>query len=358
MKKVTNSMEIDIIDRYLSGNNISEIARYYKISTWSIRHALIRNNIEIRKLYIINDEEKEKIIKMYLDGFSMVKIAEKFRRSRIILSKIIKNANIEIRNSAFYTQQYRLNENFFETIDTEAKAYWLGFITADGNMYNGAMSLALKKSDKRHLEKFLENLESDYPIRPMKNNERVIVSNNKIYKDLKKLGVHENKSFTVKPCELIPEHLKRHYYRGLIDGDGSIYAHSKNSKESFYISLVGSKYIVKSFANFISSKIKTKAKAKQRRNIYAVYYGGNYIVKQIVKLLYSNSNIYLDRKKQLANKILKTPCNANSYIRDNINRDMIIKAYEINKSWKITANILRCSTCTLRLLRKKYNIKI
>ena len=50
------------------------------------------------------------------------------------------------------------NIHYFDSIDTEEKAYWLGFLFADGaiTQYNHSydIELSLKIDDKEHVEKF------------------------------------------------------------------------------------------------------------------------------------------------------------------------------------------------------------
>jgi len=50
------------------------------------------------------------------------------------------------------------NHNFFETIDTEEKAYWLGFIAADGGLASNIyrLTIGLNQKDQNHLEKLLK----------------------------------------------------------------------------------------------------------------------------------------------------------------------------------------------------------
>ena len=52
---------------------------------------------------------------------------------------------------------YKYNENFFEKIDSPRKAYWLGFLYADGCILDQRKSkileITLSKNDKNHLQK-------------------------------------------------------------------------------------------------------------------------------------------------------------------------------------------------------------
>ena len=61
-----------------------------------------------------------------------------------------------------------INSNYFETIDTEHKAYWLGFIYADGYLSISGktkrMGVSLCLKDKVHLQNFSKCIESNYPI--------------------------------------------------------------------------------------------------------------------------------------------------------------------------------------------------
>lgn len=81
-------------------------------------------------------------------------------------------------------KKYQVNENYFEKIDSEEKAYWLGFLYADGNVRmhknkSGILKLKLKQSDKKHIEKFSKCLNSNYPI---KSGIEIIKNKGKEYK--------------------------------------------------------------------------------------------------------------------------------------------------------------------------------
>ena len=61
---------------------------------------------------------------------------------------------------------YSFNEHIFDTIDTEEKAYWLGFLEADGYNHESHRCVAIRLSydDYHHLEKFKEFVQYTGPI--------------------------------------------------------------------------------------------------------------------------------------------------------------------------------------------------
>ena len=84
------------------------------------------------------------------------------------------------------------NENYFETIDSEDKAYFLGFIFADGcvtndpKKYRYQLTLKLHSKDVGILEKFIKSIDGEMNI--WKNKKRqtceIFLSGKKIINDL------------------------------------------------------------------------------------------------------------------------------------------------------------------------------
>ena len=79
----------------------------------------------------VNDEIKQKIIEEYLNNKSLRKIEEEYGVSRNTISKFLEKNNIKTTTGNHY-RKYFHQEDFFENINTEEKAYWLGFMFADG----------------------------------------------------------------------------------------------------------------------------------------------------------------------------------------------------------------------------------
>lgn len=106
------------------------------------------------------------IIKMYLDGISGHKIAASIGLKPHQVYYILKKNNIESRDNSINSKRFQFNENFFEIIDSEPKAYWLGFLFADGYVLTNSNSfgLSLSTKDISHMEKFLKDISSNHKI--------------------------------------------------------------------------------------------------------------------------------------------------------------------------------------------------
>lgn len=209
-------------------------------------------------------------------------------------------------------RKYQVNESFFDSIDTEAQAYWLGFLTADASLAINHIRLMLKGSDAGHLEKFKKDLGSTHRVvvkefrtKPGYHYASLQVGSQRLVQSLAKLGVGEKKSLVVEPCKEVPAELARHYWRGLVDGDGSLSLKPNSGcKKQWTVQLLGSKGIVTGFWRYMRSVVYSKASVKASRNIWVVAYSGNRITYPIVSALYAGATVYLDRKKALADQIL------------------------------------------------------
>lgn len=198
------------------------------------------------------------------------------------------------------------NEDFFENIDSEEKAYWLGFIAADGNISKNLkrVSLYLKSSDYEHILKFIRNIDSkNVPTRKVDNNATgmfgVDLNSIKMVTDLINKGVFPKKSLIISPYSL-NETLEKHYWRGLLDGDGSIYL--INNKKC--LNLCGTYNMCNGLRIFLNkNNIQSNSKIYKKGNIFTTILNGNNIVQSICKLLYEDTHIYLNRKYKLAMNI-------------------------------------------------------
>lgn len=270
---------------------------------------MIYSNL-LRELFMwkLTNEQKQLICDLYQEGETTPQLARKFGVSFVAICGILKRRKIKMRSNveAQWQRKCKLNEEAFD-IFSEESLYWLGFIFADGCITkrkgkSPELSIALKSGDVEHLYKFKNFLKATNKILYLEqyNANRFAVRSAKIIKTLEKYGITERKSFTVNPNPLLIN--SKHFWRGVIDGDGHIGLFSKYKYPR--IELVGSEFMVKKFADFVSKNIiKHNSSIRKTKSIYVVSFCGNIAI-PIIKYLYSDCNIHLNRKKQFVDVLL------------------------------------------------------
>jgi DNA-binding transcriptional regulator WhiA len=123
-------------------------------------------------------------------------------------------------------RKYYIDETFFEVINTEEKAYVLGFLYGDGSMSRNDSNVYILslKSDRQILEAMQKAMQSERPIREDGRGYIVLkFAGKKVKEDLMKVGVVPNKTKIIEfPYQHMDPTLYRHFIRGLFDSDGSI----------------------------------------------------------------------------------------------------------------------------------------
>ena len=261
----------------------------------------------------MNDYEKAVILYKNDINLNTKEVSEKFNIDCKKFKLFCKNSGIEIRKTG--NRKYNFNHQYFDQINTEEKAYWLGFILADGciskNLYN--MHIQLQQTDKAHLEKFAKifnvpiKIGSSYDKRNGNNYQwcNIKINSNYICKSLNNKGVTPRKSLL--DCsiifEYIPNELIHHFIRGYFDGDGFVGVSNKDREYAFV--LVGND----KFLQFIRDNVFTKElnlninNVRQMGTIYRLAYGGNFQLVKIRNWLYKDATIWLERKKNLFDKV-------------------------------------------------------
>lgn len=266
----------------------------------------------MRKIIVPKDIE-ENIINDYLNGESVLSLSKKYGYKYDKTRSIITNNGLAIRGNNYNSKIYKNDSFIFDEIDTEEKAYWLGFLYADGcickNLSNLKMSLALSIKDIEHLEKFRNFLKTDAPIQSYNGNHnntycRLSLTDRHLCEQLIEKGIYERKTEIITFPTFLDESLIRHFIRGYVDGDGCITYHIHNQNQNrfvFSIKICSTKEMLCSIHQYLPLKNKKEYPTLEKRhnndvNNYSVSYGGNLQVLNILNYLYENSNIYLQRK--------------------------------------------------------------
>ena len=230
-------------------------------------------------------------------------LCNKYNISESTLHKILNLHNINISYSR--NRKYFFNEKYFDNINDEHKAYWLGFIYADGchNVKRYSLAITLQERDSALLDKFYEDICCSKDVKIYYNKDfnkfyaNVYIQHPHLSKTLLKQGVPDDKSFKIKfpGNEIVPDYLKRHFIRGYLDGDGCIQIPQDKRKMSW--SIIGNydcmnemkKYIEKNILNY-------KISIYQKESVYQIGKGGRFVTQTFLDWLYKDATIYLQRK--------------------------------------------------------------
>lgn len=275
------------------------------------------------------------ILELYQLGNTMDEISNKLNICKTKISKVLKDNNIKIKNTVEYKssqdlvtqRKYYCNENIFENIDSHDKAYWLGFLFADGNVSvpkgkNGGtkgirIELSLKEEDYYHLRNFSSFLESNYPVKKkivkLLGKEfiayRVSIGSVKMGKDLISHGCVPNKSLVLEYSKDLDDEYFGSFLCGYFDGDGClahhIYHYGNNTAISDIISILGTFELLSVIDNKLESLgIKTRRGVVKSHSKAFMLEISNFSHVDFYNLIYNKSSYLLGRKLEKFREML------------------------------------------------------
>ena len=329
------------------------------IRSYAFRHGVRKSPDIINKFSnqgILSLEQKQFIIDNYSkmknkDICNILQITDEQLRGYANNRKLIKNFDVAYKNEHYFEEclakniddslnickveepmidesklyksnhgKYFVNQDYFEVIDNEWKAYWLGFLYADGCVCdkNGKgksknmVSLSLSELDANHVRKFAKSLQTDSPVYIRQTNYKnkkcanLNVNNQKLCKDLIDLGCVPRKSLTLTfpTSKQVPEHLIRHFIRGYFDGDGCIYVNKE--KRNVRINFTGTLEFLTKLQEILVKECDfrfTKIQHKKNNKAYSLQYAHLRCIENFYRYLYKDCNVVLDRKFEKFNSI-------------------------------------------------------
>lgn len=129
-----------------------------------------------------------------------------------------------------------VDDNFYTDVDTEFKAYILGWIASDGTITKGSIKIEIKDVDEDIITTLRDNICPTLPItrrfNGSMNSVSLTINSIQISKDVCQLLniTPGKKSHSVCFPTTIPDDLKWHFIRGLFDGDGHIRKFKDNDR--------------------------------------------------------------------------------------------------------------------------------
>lgn len=300
-KRASKEIKIEAVRLYnegLSANSIADKVGYNEVT---VRGWLRRKGIELRQGGSYNKKYNEevfiKIKELYEMGKYTTEIDAILNLRKGTAQYILNKNNILLRHRG--PKSKIGSEDFFDKIDCEEKAYFLGYIMADGNVSITNNEYCLKFhiaiQDKELVDRFLQSINSSNKATFRDKTSSYYVSLTSIHmcKRLIELGVIPQK--TSKECipESISQNLIHHYLRGVFDGDG-ITCMGKSKRSGF----VGSINIIKAILNELNELNEELTIFKAGKNKKVVYFlGGKKFSIKLYNYLYEDATIWLQRKR-------------------------------------------------------------
>lgn len=263
---------------------------------------------------VFTQEQLLDIRESYINGESSVKIGKRYGVSHKPILKELHNMGIEV-NQKKFVRKYKLNESFFDNIDTPNKAYIMGLLHSDGsnNINKSTISISLQEDDKDILEQIRLEVNSEKPLEYLdysdkhdfgytyKNQYRLLLFSKHMCEELNNKGITPNKSLTIGFPNWLNTNLIPHYVRGVYDGDGSIYRSYRNDNNlPITVTITATESFCKVLKDICKKELNISAgiyDASCHNGITKVFtLSGRNIAKKFLDWIYQDADLFLQRK--------------------------------------------------------------
>jgi len=284
----------------------------------------------------MSEEVKEQILKLYEEGMGAYSIAKIVGHAKFSVLTFLNTLKV-VRKGATYRKHKFKDEHYFDVIDSDDKAYFLGLLWADGCNYRRndkgkqahQIVINLQEKDgyiiKELARKIFQNDDIvSYVIKKTsegfenrQNQFSLRIPSKHISNTLLNYGMTPRKSFDVgMPININWNSLTlRGFIRGFLDGDGSIY---RNSNSSHYgVSFISSVKHIHEMNDMIESqfgkKMSVELKTEYSQLMATSKFHGNQITKSFLDWLYKDSTVCLTRKYDKYIQLKHTVESASNY---------------------------------------------
>ncbi|WP_243525718.1 LAGLIDADG family homing endonuclease [Bacillus pseudomycoides] len=300
---LTEEQQLLAVEKYKNQAGLQRVAQHFHVTKQEIRNILDKYGVKL-KFRKLNDDEYLWARNEYLNNpVSVKEIARELEVDPEVLYDLFGEEGIQRKNKFTY------NNDFFRCIDTEDKAYWLGFLYADGylDVPDNKLVLETKYDDREHLKKLINHL-CPQKIYKKKTIEKfgnvydsafVYFNSPEIVGDLINIGCTGVKTFTLEfPKGRISPELLRHFIRGYFDGDGSVLP--IKDRYGVYVEYCGNEGFLNDLQIYFKSIIEeyTVVKLSPKGKAFTFRKGGNEVSFDLYKYMYKDATVYLDRKYQ------------------------------------------------------------
>lgn len=246
----------------------------------------------------LSSEAQDRIIELYESGLSLSKVATQFGITAQGIHLVLKRRGVK-RRPPSSARKHIVDISYFDVIDSPDKAYWLGFLMADGNVsyFKKGGCIHLQVSDAEHLDKFRAVLAPTAPIGFYGKYAWLNIYSIQLVKTLEKHGCVPCKTKVLQFPSTVPDNLLNAFIRGYFDGDGCLWF-NRNTEQWYWSVCSGSREFLETMQDVLVQKCGVERTKIYHNRAWYLEYGGNRQVERILDWMYTDSTpeMRLDRK--------------------------------------------------------------
>lgn len=261
-------------------------------------------------------DHRDEIIARYAHGEGCDFIASDYGTNGTNVAKLLRRAGVEIRGLREYS--FPVDESFFDVVDTEEKAYCLGFFMADGCNQSQVPAVRMSITDHDILLDIARAMKWEGPIRKTpprgkgkKPQYHLCIGSRRMSDALTRVGCVSGKTYlaTFPGSDIVPGHLVRHLIRGWLDGDGTITGSHGVIRRAC---IVGTEAACRGMSEAcgrllgITGGLSPVQKA-DHHTVWAFSVSGRHQLKKFLDWLYQDATIFLNRKHAKYQQFLASP---------------------------------------------------
>jgi Mor family transcriptional regulator len=299
---------------YRAGASMTDLAAALGKDITGIAYHLHALGVPKQRCKRVSQSSRVAIISGYEAGANMTQLAVEHDTNTTTIGRILRTGKVTAKPHSEARRKLPMNQGAFDdALNNPEAAYWIGLLMADGCVhmpdYGAVVKLSLAIEDIEHVERFRHFIggvqHTISIIHDIKTNRQpsacVSFCSMRLAKSLMRFGVTPNKTHTAKVIGL---EMNPHFWRGVIDGDGSLYFHAFRGVHYAGLSLCGSQNLTQQFVSFVRHhQPKCRITARPSKGIWATGSAGSYIF-NIIRLLYEGANVSLRRKQDIADHFL------------------------------------------------------
>lgn len=264
------------------------------------------------------EQEKSNIAQDYLINYNIQELAKQYDVTAARIRTVLKNKGISIISDRkeLWKKRFPRISDIFKKIDTKEKAYWLGFLYADGCVLKetNTIRINLSTDDIEHLIKFknfVGAINTEIKSNDKYENGEVYyisyfqISDEEMANDLIDKGCVPNKTYGLAfpNEEILPKEFVYHFIRGFFDGDGSLYTDEKRKR--LCLNFTGTADMLNGIKHIFG---KDNLLLENKGKFSVLHINGNVQVMNIMNRIYEDSSdeIVLSRKKKKFDNFLLT----------------------------------------------------